>query len=52
MSFKVGAENNLQMIGTSAKADTTIRKLVPQPLALVLGTEQKGLTPEQTAACT
>lgn len=49
---KWARKNNLQMIGTSAKADTDYQKLVPQtPWALVLGTEQKGLTPEQTAAC-
>ncbi len=41
-----------QLIGTSAKADVDYRTLVPQvPWVLVLGTEQKGLTPEQTAAC-
>jgi TrmH family RNA methyltransferase len=41
-----------QLIGTSSKADVDYNTLVPQaPWVLVLGTEQKGLTPEQTAAC-
>ncbi|MCB9112901.1 MAG: RNA methyltransferase [Anaerolineales bacterium] len=41
-----------QLIGTSAKADADYQTLVPKlPWALVLGTEQKGLSPEQTAAC-
>lgn len=43
---------NYQLIGTSAKADLDYRTLSPQaPWALVLGNEQKGLSPEQTAAC-
>ena len=41
-----------QLIGTSAHADVDYHTLVPQrPWVLVLGNEQKGLTPEQTAAC-
>lgn len=41
-----------QLIGTSARADVDYRTLVPQlPWVLVLGTEQKGLAPEQTNAC-
>lgn len=45
-------KNSWQLIGTSAKADVDYHTLVPQtPWALVLGTEQKGLSPEQTAAC-
>ncbi len=44
--------NKLQLVGTSAKADVDYHTLVPQtPWVLVLGNEQKGLTPEQTAAC-
>ncbi len=45
-------KNECQLIATSAKADVDYRTLVPQlPWILVLGTEQKGLTKEQTAAC-
>ncbi len=45
-------KNKYQLIGTSAKADMDYHTLTPQtPWALVLGTEQKGLTPEQVAAC-
>lgn len=45
-------KSNWQLIGTSAKADVDYHTLVPQvPWVLVLGTEQKGLSPEQTAAC-
>jgi TrmH family RNA methyltransferase len=41
-----------QLIGTSAKADVDYHTLVPKsPWVLMLGTEQKGLSPEQTAAC-
>lgn len=44
--------DNLQLIATSAKADTDYRKLDHQsPWALVLGNEQKGLSAEQSAAC-
>lgn len=43
---------NVQLIGTSAKADMDYHSLVPQtPWALVFGSEQKGLSPEHTAAC-
>lgn len=46
------AENKLQLIGTSAKADVEYFTLTPQlPWALVLGSEQKGLSPEQISAC-
>jgi TrmH family RNA methyltransferase len=41
-----------QLIGTSAKADVDYQTLVPQiPWVLILGNEQKGLSPAQTAAC-
>lgn len=41
-----------QLIGTSAHADTGYRTLAPQtPWILVLGNEQKGLSPEQLEAC-
>ncbi|MBN8657551.1 MAG: RNA methyltransferase [Anaerolineae bacterium] len=41
-----------QLIGTSAKADVDYHTLVPQtPWVLLLGNEQKGLSPEQVAAC-
>jgi TrmH family RNA methyltransferase len=43
---------NMQLIGSSSKADVDYHTLVPQePWVLVLGSEQKGLSPEQTAAC-
>ena len=43
---------NYQLIGTSARGDVGYHTLVPQvPWVLVLGNEQKGLTPEQTNAC-
>jgi RNA methyltransferase, TrmH family len=45
-------KGNVQLIGTSAKADMDYRKFTPQPpWTLVLGNEQKGLSPEQTSAC-
>ncbi|MHB8778358.1 MAG: TrmH family RNA methyltransferase [Anaerolineales bacterium] len=45
-------KGNVQLIGTSAKADMEYHTLVPQvPWILVLGNEQKGLTQEQIAAC-
>lgn len=45
-------EENFQLIGTSAHADMDYRTLNPQtPWVLMLGNEQKGLSPEQTAAC-
>ncbi len=41
-----------QLIGTSAHADADYQNLTPQtPWALVLGNEQKGLTPEQINVC-
>jgi len=41
-----------QLIGTSAHGDVEHQTLVPQvPWVLVLGNEQKGLLPEQVAAC-
>jgi TrmH family RNA methyltransferase len=44
--------NEIQLIGTSAHADVDYHSLVPQvPWVLVLGSEQKGLSPEQTGAC-
>ena len=44
--------NEIQLIGTSAHADVDFRTLVPQiPWVLVLGNEQKGLSPDQTTAC-
>jgi TrmH family RNA methyltransferase len=43
---------NIQLVGTSAHADVDYRTLVPQtPWGLVLGNEQKGLSPEQVKAC-
>lgn len=45
-------KGKIQLIGTSAKADVDYQTLVPQPpWVLVLGSEQKGLSKEQTAAC-
>lgn len=42
----------VQLIGTSAHGDVDYHTLVPQaPWVLVLGTEQKGLSLEQTKAC-
>jgi RNA methyltransferase, TrmH family len=44
--------NGMQLIATSAKADMDYRSLNPKtPWTLVLGNEQKGLSPEQSAAC-
>jgi TrmH family RNA methyltransferase len=43
---------NYQLIGTSARGDLSYQTLVPQiPWVLMLGNEQKGLTPAQTNAC-
>ncbi len=43
---------DIQLIGTSAHADVGYQTLVPQsPWTLVLGNEQKGLSPEQSDAC-
>lgn len=45
-------DKNVQLIGTSAKADVDYHTLIPQiPWALVLGNEQKGLSREQVSAC-
>lgn len=45
-------EKKYQLIGTSAKADVDYRTFVPRtPWILMLGNEQKGLSPEQFAAC-
>jgi RNA methyltransferase, TrmH family len=46
------SNGNYQLIGTSAHGDVDYQTLVPQtPWVLVLGNEQKGLTPAQTNAC-
>ena len=43
---------SVQVIGTSAHADVDYHTLVPhEPWVLLLGSEQKGLSREQTAAC-
>lgn len=45
-------QNGQQLIGTSAKANADYLTLLPRaPWVLTLGTEQKGLTPDQIAAC-
>ena len=45
-------QEKIQLIGTSAHADVDYATFVPQqPWTLVLGNEQKGLSPEQAAAC-
>jgi TrmH family RNA methyltransferase len=51
--FVAWAKNkNIQLIGTSAKADVSYQSLVPQtPWVLVLGNEQKGLTKVQVDVC-
>jgi TrmH family RNA methyltransferase len=42
----------MQLIGSSARADSDYRSLVPQtPWVLVLGNEQKGLSAGQLSAC-
>lgn len=44
--------NDMQLIATSAKASMDYRNMNPKiPWALVLGNEQKGLSPNHTAAC-
>jgi len=44
--------SGVQLIGASAHADVDYYTLVPQlPWVLVLGNEQKGLSPEQSKAC-
>ena len=43
---------NIQLIGTSAHADVDYHTLMPRtPWVLVLGNEQKGLSPEQVKTC-
>lgn len=45
-------QNHVQLIGTSAHADMDYREAKPvKPWALVLGSEQKGLSPAHLAAC-
>lgn len=45
-------KRGVQLIGSSSKADIDYHTLVPQePWALLLGSEQKGLSAEQTSAC-
>ena len=45
-------EGNHQLIGTSAHGEVEYQTFVPHPpWILVLGNEQKGLSPEQTNAC-
>ena len=45
-------EGSLQLVGTSAHGTVDSREFTPdEPWVLVLGNEQKGLTPEQVAAC-
>ncbi len=45
-------KNGTQMIGSSAHAETDYRNFVPQnPWLLVLGSEQKGLLPDQLNVC-
>ncbi|NJN80418.1 MAG: RNA methyltransferase [Anaerolineales bacterium] len=48
----MGKNKNIQLIGTSAKADMDYHTLIPNPpWVLILGNEQKGLTKEQVNAC-
>jgi TrmH family RNA methyltransferase len=45
-------DGNYQLIGSSARGDVDAQNLVPQtPWVLLLGNEQKGLSPEQLKAC-
>jgi RNA methyltransferase, TrmH family len=45
-------KGNHQLVGTSSKADADYQTFVPRdPWVLVMGNEQKGLSPDQTAAC-
>lgn len=47
-----GRAGNFQLIGASSHADVDYHTLVPTvPWILLLGSEQKGLAPEQTNAC-
>lgn len=44
--------NSVQLIGTSARADADYKNFQPQsPWILLLGSEQKGLSPEHLSAC-
>jgi TrmH family RNA methyltransferase len=50
--FQWARAGKYQLIGTSAHGDVEYHTLVPQvPWALVLGNEQKGLSPKQMNAC-
>ena len=46
-------KNGIRLVGSSAHATTDYRNIQPAevPTILILGSEQKGLTPEQAAAC-
>jgi TrmH family RNA methyltransferase len=45
-------KNHIQLIGTSAHGDADYRTLAPkEPWVIILGNEQKGLTPEQISVC-
>jgi TrmH family RNA methyltransferase len=44
--------DGIQLIGTSARAQVDYRTFTPRPVwALVMGSEQKGLSPQQLAVC-
>ena len=44
--------HSMQLIGTSSRADVDYHTLIPhEPWVLIMGSEQKGLTPEQAAVC-
>lgn len=50
--FQWARAGKYQVIGTSAHGDVEYHTLVPEvPWALVMGNEQKGLSPEQMKAC-
>ncbi|HEX2697637.1 MAG TPA: RNA methyltransferase [Anaerolineales bacterium] len=45
-------QGNYQLIGTSAHAQSDYRSFIPKPpFILLLGSEQKGLSPKQAQAC-
>jgi len=49
---KWARNGNYQLIGASARGDVDYQTLIPRtPWVLILGNEQKGLTPEQSKAC-
>ncbi len=49
---KWARHGNYQLIGASAHGDVDYQTLIPKtPWVLILGNEQKGLTPEQTKTC-